>query len=146
MAFWPPVSAMNGTMGPSFAAKARSMCFAVAVPPVKATPAMAGWATNAAPARGPPKASATASAGTPLSRISSTAVAAMVGVCGAGAATTALPAARAAVAWPVKMASGKFHGEMQANTPRPRRRRWLDSPVGPGRGVGAANSRSHSAP
>ena len=32
---------------------------------------------------------------------------------------TALPAASAALTWPVKIASGKFHGLMQAKTPRP---------------------------
>ena len=31
----------------------------------------------------------------------------------------ALPAARAAVIWPVNIASGKFHGLMHTNTPRP---------------------------
>ena len=43
----------------------------------------------------------------------------MIGVCSAGLAMTALPAASAAATCPVKMASGKFHGEMQAKTPRP---------------------------
>jgi hypothetical protein len=32
-------------------------------------------------------------------------------------ASTALPAASAAAIWPVKMASGKFHGLMQVNRP-----------------------------
>ena len=45
--------------------------------------------------------------------------AAISGVCSAGFATTALPAASAAATWPVKIASGKFHGQMHANTPRP---------------------------
>ena len=49
--------------------------------------------------------------------MSSTARAAISGVCSAGFATTALPVARAAATWPVKIASGKFHGEMQAITP-----------------------------
>ena len=65
----------------------------------------------------------------------------MSGVCSAGLHTTALPAASAAVIWPVKMASGKFQGLMQANTPRPWRRRRFSSPVGPGRRIGSANSR-----
>ena len=39
----------------------------------------------------------------------------MIGVCSAGLASTVLPAASAAATWPVKIASGKFHGEMQAN-------------------------------
>jgi hypothetical protein len=37
-------------------------------------------------------------------------------------AITALPAASAAATWPVKIASGKFHGLMQTKTPRPRSR------------------------
>src|ERR1044071_3629794 len=45
----------------------------------------------------------------------------MSGVCSAGLAITALPDARPAATWPVKMASGKFHGLMQAKTPRPAR-------------------------
>ena len=44
------------------------------------------------------------------------------GVCSAGLAATALPAASAAATWPAKIASGKFHGLMQTNTPRPCRR------------------------
>jgi hypothetical protein len=44
--------------------------------------------------------------------------AAMSGVASAGLASTALPAASAAAIWPVKMASGKFHGLMQAIRPR----------------------------
>ena len=62
---------------------------------------------------------------------SRTASAAISGVCSAGLASTALPAASAAAIWPVKMASGKFHGLMQAKTPRPCRRSWLVSPTGP---------------
>ena len=50
-----------------------------------------------------------------------------------------LPATSAAVTWPMKMASGKFHGLMQANTPRPRKLSLLSSPVGPGSTVGSAN-------
>ncbi len=41
----------------------------------------------------------------------------MSGVSSAGLATTAFPAASAAATWPVKIASGKFHGLMQATTP-----------------------------
>ena len=55
----------------------------------------------------------------------------MRGVCSAGFAITVLPAASAAATWPVKMASGKFHGLMQANTPRPWSRSSLRSPAGP---------------
>ena len=49
-----------------------------------------------------------------------TASAAISGVCSAGFATTALPAISAAVTWPRKIASGKFHGEIATKTPRPR--------------------------
>ena len=59
-------------------------------------------------------------AGTPASCNSATASAATSGVCSAGLATTALPATSAALTWPRKIASGKFHGLMQTNTPRPR--------------------------
>ena len=62
------------------------------------------------------------------------------GVCSAGFAITALPAASAAATWPVKIASGKFHGLMQANTPRPCSAISLLSPVGPGSRVGAPKS------
>jgi hypothetical protein len=46
-----------------------------------------------------------------------TAVAAISGVCPAGFASTGLPAARAALTWPTKIASGKFHGLMHATGP-----------------------------
>ena len=65
--------------------------------------------------------------------------AAISGVGSAGFATTALPAARAAVTCPAKIANGKFHGLMQANTPRPCNVSSLISPVGPSRRSGAAN-------
>ena len=65
---------------------------------------------------------------------------AISGVAGAGLATTALPAASAAVICPVKIASGKFHGLMQTNTPRPCSESVLRSPVGPGICAGAPKS------
>ena len=65
---------------------------------------------------------------------------AMSGVAGAGFATTALPATSAAVICPVKIASGKFHGLMQTNTPRPCSECVLRSPVGPGITSGAPKS------
>jgi len=43
----------------------------------------------------------------------------------------------AALTWPVKIASGKFHGEMQAKTPRPRSASVFDSPVGDANASGA---------
>jgi len=53
------------------------------------------------------------------------------GVCSAGLASTVLPVAKAAATWPMKMASGKFHGLMHTHTPRAVRRRVLVSPVTP---------------
>ena len=52
---------------------------------------------------------------------------------------TLLPAASAAATWPVKIASGKFHGLTQTNTPLPRKPYTFFSPVGPGSGVGSPN-------
>ena len=46
-----------------------------------------------------------------------TACAAISGVSSAGLASTGLPAASAAATWPVKIASGKFHGLMQTTGP-----------------------------
>ncbi len=67
------------------------------------------------------------------------------GDCSAGLATTALPAASAAVTWPRKIDSGKFHGAMQTNTPRPRRTSRSLSPVGPGITSSAKSSRACAA-
>ena len=47
------------------------------------------------------------------------------------AATNMIPRERAAPIWPAKIASGKFHGLMQAKTPRPCSDNSFDSPVGP---------------
>jgi hypothetical protein len=122
IAFRPPVSAMKGTMGPSRAASTRLITRAVAVEPVNATPAMRVSATSLAPTSSPrPGTNASASAGTPASIISSTARAATSGVCSAGFAITALPAAYAAATCPTKIASGKFHGLTHTNGPRPAR-------------------------
>ncbi len=92
---------------------------AVSVEPVKQTPFTRGSEVSLAPTVAPsPGRSCRAGAGTPALCRSDTAKAAMSGVCSAGFATTALPAARAAAIWPVKMASGKFQGLMQAKVPR----------------------------
>ena len=48
--------------------------------------------------------------------------AAVSGVCSAGLASTALPAASAAATCPVKMASGKFQGLMASTVPSGRSR------------------------
>ncbi len=49
MAFRPPVSAISGAIGPSRSARTRWMARAVAVEPVKATPAILGSVTRACP-------------------------------------------------------------------------------------------------
>ena len=133
IALMPPVSAISGTIGPSFAASARLIRRATAVEPVKQTPAVRTSATSAAPTVSPgPCSSSKASAGTPASCSNATMRCATAGVCSAGFAATVLPATSAAATWPVKIASGKFHGLMQTNTPRPCSRSSLRSPVGPG--------------
>ena len=87
-----------------------------------------------------PATNATHPSGTPASNSNSIARVAINGVCSAGFASTALPAASAAAIWPVKMANGKFQGLMQQNTPRPCSFSSLLSPVGPGRRTPAPNS------
>ena len=47
------------------------------------------------------------------------------GVCSAGLASTVLPVTSAALTCPVKIETGKFHGLMQAITPRPRTRKSI---------------------
>ena len=141
IALMPPVSAMNGTIGPDRAASDRAISRAVSVPPVKATPAMRSSCTRAWPTVPSPGSSASTVCGTPAWSSSATARAAASGVCSAGFAATALPAASAAATWPVKIASGKFHGEMAANTPRPPSAQVFRSPVGPGSSRGSAKSR-----
>ena len=137
MALMPPVSAISGTMGPSPAASARWMILATWVEPVNTTPAMPGCATSAAPTVSPgPCSSCSASAGTPASCSNCTAACAIAGVCSAGLASTVLPVASAAATWPVKIASGKFQGLMQAQGPRAVSRSSLLSPVGPGSTTG----------
>ena len=132
IALMPPVSAISGTIGPSLAASVRLIDRATSVDPVKTTPAISGCATSAAPILPSPGTRCSAEGGTPASCSRRTAAAAIRGVCSAGLATTALPAISAAVTWPRKIASGKFHGDIATNTPRPRSSSTLLSPVGPG--------------
>ena len=144
-AFCPPVSAMSGMMRPPARGERAAIARAVSVEPVKATPATRGSATSRAPTVAPsPGRRWSTSPGMPASCSSRTAAAATSGVCSAGLATTALPAASAAATWPKKIASGKFHGEMQAKTPRPWKRSVLRSPVGPGSAGGARNRRGRA--
>ena len=49
IAFWPPVSAMNGMIGPSRSASVRLIIRAVSVEPVKTTPASSGCAVSVPP-------------------------------------------------------------------------------------------------
>ncbi len=140
IALMPPVSAISGTIGPSLAASARLIVRATSVEPVKTTPAISGCATSTPPIRPSPATRCSADAGTPASCSRRMAAAAISGVCSAGFATTALPAIKAAVTWPRKIASGKFHGEIATKTPRPRRRSTLLSPVGPGIALPSPNS------
>ena len=97
------------------------MIWATSVEPVKTTPAIPGAAVSGPPTVGPsPGSRIKASGGTPASCSSSTARAAISGVCSAGLARTAFPAPRQAATWPVKIASGKFQGEIATMTPLPR--------------------------
>ena len=106
---------------------------AVSVEPVKTTPSTRGSRDQRRADRGAiARQQMQHLGGMPASCSSRTAAAAISGVCSAGLASTALPAASAAAIWPVKMASGKFHGLMQAKTPRPPSDQRVASPVGPG--------------
>ncbi|CFE03023.1 Uncharacterised protein [Bordetella pertussis] len=133
MAFWPPVSAISGMVWPwssRRSASAPAMMRATSVEPVNITPRTCGLATSWAPTVSPrPGSSCTAPAGTPAARRMATAWPAISEVCSAGLASTVLPAASAAATWPVKMASGKFHGLMHSTWPS-------------GRWVSLSNSRS----
>ena len=97
---------------------AASIALAVFSEPVKQTPSTRGSEASAAPTTGPvPGSNWITSSGIPAWTISRTASAAISGVASAGLASTALPVTSAAAICPVKMARGKFHGEMQVNTP-----------------------------
>ena len=119
IAFSPPVSAISGVPGRRFAAIVAAIVRAVSVDPVNTTPAMRGSEVMAVPTTPPrPGSSCSALAGTPALCSSRTASAAMAGVASAGFASTAFPAISAAAIWPVKIASGKFHGLIAPTMPR----------------------------
>ena len=136
MAFCPPVSAISGIgrpVGDSRSASCAWISRATSVEPVNITPAVSGAPTSAAPTA--------PVAGHELQRRragrrpragSATLSAAISGVSSAGLASTGLPATSAAATWPVKIASGKFHGLMQTIGPERRVRR----PERPARLVG----------
>ena len=96
--------------------------------PVKAMVCTRGSRTSAAPTSPSPGRRASASGGTPASRSARTSMKAHPGACSAGFSTTALPVASPAATMPQGMATGKFHGEMTATTPRGRQRIVLRSP------------------
>ena len=120
-AFCPPVSAISGTGWPSGFRRSASVAWmlrATSVEPVNSTPRVRASATSDAPTVAPsPGSSCSAPCGTPAACRWRTDSAAISGVCSAGLASTTLPAASAAATWPVKMASGKFHGLMHATGP-----------------------------
>ena len=119
-AFSPPVSAISGSVRPeglSRPASCSRMSRATAVDPVNTTPAVCGSPTSTAPTDPSPGRSCRTPPGMPASRRISTIRAAISGVSSAGLASTVLPAPSAAATWPVKIASGKFHGLMQTTGP-----------------------------
>ncbi len=103
--------------GRSRPASAAAISLATSVEPVNIAPPTPAWAVSIAPTAPSPATRISASSGTPASCISRTAAAATSGVSSAGLAMTALPAASAAAIWPVKIATGKFHGLMQTIVP-----------------------------
>ncbi len=96
--------------------------------PVNAIVSTRGSATSAAPASPSPGSSEIAPDGTPPARRACTSRNAHAGDCSAGLSTTAFPVASAAAVIPHGIASGKFHGEITAVTPRGTYDRSLRSP------------------
>ncbi len=124
IAFIPPVSAING-IGRPWASRRVAMLrcnnVATSVEPVNITPRTRASAVSWAPTVSPrPGNSCTTPGGTPASSKMAMPWAAISDVCSAGFARTLLPAASAAAIWPVKMASGKFHGLIQTTGPNGR--------------------------
>ena len=119
IALSPPVSAISGASAARCRAILRLIHCAVLVEPVKQTPPIRESEVNAAPTLAPgPGNNWMTDAGIPASSINSTARAAIRLVCSAGLAITLLPAAIAARIWPLKIANGKFHGDIQTIIPR----------------------------
>ena len=116
MAFLPEVSAKRGVRG---ARRANSS--AVSKDPVSTTAPSPPCPIRREPT-GPSaqRTPTSASAGMPAVRQAATAAKAMAGVWGTGFTMAALPAASAASAPPIGMASGKFQGPATATTPRGR--------------------------
>ena len=114
IAFWPPVSAINGIGCPVGLRRwATVFCkiLATSVEPVNIMPWIRSSWLSLAPTVSPrPGKSCTTDLGTPTSQSISIACVAINGVCSAGLAMTVLPATKAAATCPVKIASGKFQG------------------------------------
>lgn len=90
----------------------------VAVPPVKVTLAIPGWATRAAPVMAPvPGNTDSRPFGRPASSHSFASSSASSGVNSDGLTITAFPAARAGATFCASLAIGEFHGVMAAITP-----------------------------
>ena len=86
--------------------------------PVNAIACTRGSRTSAAPTWPSPGSNDNTERGTPPARSACSSRCAKPGDCSAGLSTTALPTASAAAVIPQAIASGKFHGEITATTPR----------------------------
>jgi hypothetical protein len=127
----PPISAttrLTAFWPGAVSAAARTISSPTAPEPVKAIVCTRGSRTRRAPTSPSPGSSESASGGTPASRSAWQSTAAQPGDCSAGLSTTALPVARPAAVMPQGMATGKFHGEITATTPRGTKRISLRSP------------------
>ena len=121
MAFLPPVSAISGIGAPSGEQPAPTVALDQPGDLGRAGEHDAGNVRVGAPARRRHRRRRAGTAarlrGTPASCRMRTMAAAISGVSSAGLASTGLPATSAAAIWPVKIASGKFHGLMQTMGP-----------------------------
>ena len=122
IAFWPPVSAISGTGGHAALEPLRELLLDQPRDLGRAgeqTPrdARIGDQRARRPSRRRPAAAAARRRHAGLVQQRARPAAAISGVCSAGLASTGLPAASAAAIWPVKIASGKFHGLMQTTGP-----------------------------
>ena len=121
MQFLPPISAttrLRWRPPTGTSAAVRRMSSPTGPLPVNAIVWTSRWRTSAAPTSPSPGRSASASGGTPASRSAWTTIRPQPGDCSAGLSTTVLPVASPAATIPVGIATGKFHGEITATTPR----------------------------
>src|SRR5215472_17173654 len=116
---------MNGALPPSSSdsflivlAHCAISTLPVSVDPVNESLRTMGFEVSSAPiSAADPVITLKTPLGTPARSASSASASAENGVCDAGLRTTAQPAAMAGAALRVIIASGKFHGVMQATTP-----------------------------